>query len=429
MAAVSFYLKTPNGESSSIYMLVTMRNLRYRRSIDMRIDPSRWNPKTQTIREIKGYSSARALNLRIKELRQVAEDLCDELMSKFAMPTADEFWGILFRRLDGVSRKAPITFTEYFDEYTARRARKAPENTVKQYRTTLRLLKEYEAKYRTKLQFADINLRFYQKFQQDMERGGYSDNYFGSIIKCIKVAYREAREVDKLHDLRETERRGFSATNVAAKTIYLSIDELHQIADVEITPEALIAHDPALAQLSKFNISRRVEALDLARKKFLLGAFTALRVSDFNNLQDIHIQGEFFRVTTKKTGAAVVIPIHPVIHKMIDDGFDISTPISEQNINEHIKEVARLAGITQKVEGTKLIDHRAVVGWWDKCDIITTHTARRSAATNMYKAGIPAISIMKITGHTTEKSFMKYIKISAEENAELMARSTFFAAN
>jgi integrase len=85
-----------------------------------------------------------------------------------------------------------------------------------------------------------------------------------------------------------------------------------------------------------------------------------------------------------------------------------------------------MAGITKLVEGTKLIDHRAVVGWWPKCDIITTHTARRSAATNMFKAGIPALSIMKITGHTTEKSFMKYIKITNEENAELMARNKYF---
>ena len=85
-----------------------------------------------------------------------------------------------------------------------------------------------------------------------------------------------------------------------------------------------------------------------------------------------------------------------------------------------------MAGITQMVEGTKYVDHHAVVGFFPKYEMITTHTARRSAATNMFKAGISAISIMKITGHTTEKAFMKYIKITAEENAELMAKSKFF---
>ena len=92
----------------------------------------------------------------------------------------------------------------------------------------------------------------------------------------------------------------------------------------------------------------------------------------------------------------------------------------------HIKEIARYAGITQKVEGSKIVNGRVEVGYWEKCDLVTTHTARRSAATNMYKAGIPSLSIMFITGHKTEKAFLKYIKISQEENAELMAKNPYF---
>ena len=55
-----------------------------------------------------------------------------------------------------------------------------------------------------------------------------------------------------------------------------------------------------------------------------------------------------------------------------------------------------------------------------KYQLLTTHTARRSFATNLYLSGFPSISIMKITGHTTEKSFMKYIKITPTENAKLL---------
>ena len=47
----------------------------------------------------------------------------------------------------------------------------------------------------------------------------------------------------------------------------------------------------------------------------------------------------------------------------------------------------------------------------------------------MYLAGIPSIAIMKITGHKTEKEFMKYIKISEEQNAaELMSHPYFCGA-
>ena len=40
-----------------------------------------------------------------------------------------------------------------------------------------------------------------------------------------------------------------------------------------------------------------------------------------------------------------------------------------------------------------------------KWELITTHTARRSFASNAYLQNVPTISIMKITGHRTEKVF------------------------
>ena len=63
---------------------------------------------------------------------------------------------------------------------------------------------------------------------------------------------------------------------------------------------------------------------------------------------------------------------------------------------------------------------------YKKYELVSTHTARRSGATNMYIAVIPTLAIMKITGHKTEKAFLKYIKISEEENAEMLAKHCFF---
>ena len=61
-----------------------------------------------------------------------------------------------------------------------------------------------------------------------------------------------------------------------------------------------------------------------------------------------------------------------------------------------------------------------------KYELITTHTARRSFATNAYLAGVPTISIMKLTGHKTEQVFMKYISISQKENAASIMGHKFF---
>jgi hypothetical protein len=36
---------------------------------------------------------------------------------------------------------------------------------------------------------------------------------------------------------------------------------------------------------------------------------------------------------------------------------------------------------------------------------------------------------MKITGHTKESTFLKYIKVSAEENADMLKNHPFFGGN
>ena len=54
----------------------------------------------------------------------------------------------------------------------------------------------------------------------------------------------------------------------------------------------------------------------------------------------------------------------------------------------------------------------------EKWNLLTTHTARRSFATNEYLQGTEMEMIKAITGHTTEKSFMKYIKVTPTQHAK-----------
>jgi integrase len=61
-----------------------------------------------------------------------------------------------------------------------------------------------------------------------------------------------------------------------------------------------------------------------------------------------------------------------------------------------------------------------------KYALVSSHTARRTGATNMYLAGVQTFRIMLITGHTTEQSFFKYIRIEREENARVLSEHPFF---
>lgn len=99
---------------------------------------------------------------------------------------------------------------------------------------------------------------------------------------------------------------------------------------------------------------------------------------------------------------------------------------TNNKVNRYIKQVAEKAGINEKVRVTEVKEGKKVDKAVPKHTQIMTHTARRSGATNMFKAGIPAISIMNITGHRTEENFLKYSCIDREENAELMFNNDYF---
>lgn len=95
--------------------------------------------------------------------------------------------------------------------------------------------------------------------------------------------------------------------------------------------------------------------------------------------------------------------------------------ISEQRLNDYIKEICEEAEITEMVEGAKMNPEtkRKEKGIYPKNELISTHTARRSFATNLY-GKIPNYAIMAITGHTKETTFLKYIKITDRENAMML---------
>jgi integrase len=52
--------------------------------------------------------------------------------------------------------------------------------------------------------------------------------------------------------------------------------------------------------------------------------------------------------------------------------------------------------------------------------MVTSHTTRRSFATNLYKSGFQSRGIMAITGHKTEEAFVSYIKVNEEGHAEML---------
>ena len=94
--------------------------------------------------------------------------------------------------------------------------------------------------------------------------------------------------------------------------------------------------------------------------------------------------------------------------------------ISNQKFNHYLKIVCLLAGINNMESKTRTEGGVLKTTVSPKWMLVSSHTGRRSFCTNMYKRGLPTLTIMAISGHTTEKSFLRYIKVTQEEHAQLM---------
>jgi integrase len=163
------------------------------------------------------------------------------------------------------------------------------------------------------------------------------------------------------------------------------------------------------------------------RDRFLIGCFTALRYSDFSKITTQNMIGNKIVVKTRKTGANVIIPVHPVLHEILArNGGEFPALPSIQSFNATLKRICRRAKINDKVLYERTIGLKVVRKHLEKWTLVTSHTARRSAATNMYLSGIPPARIMAATGHATESAFFRYIRIMKEENAKILSEHPFF---
>lgn len=250
------------------------------------------------------------------------------------------------------------------------------------------------------LPFDKINLEFHSKYREFLFDQDKEISTFGAHVKVIKNIMNESI-LDGVNTHKGHLHPGFIKPSYEADTIALSADQLAKLEEVDLSAYPY---------------------LDNARDLFLVGCYSGQRYSDFSNLKIEAIENNFIRVRQIKTGERVTIPVMAKMAALMEK-YEGSLPrsISAPKLNLYIKEAAKLAGLTQSVTVKNSRGGLDGSSTAELYKLITSHTARRTYATLMFKSGVPSLLIMAVTGHKTEASFLTYIRATNEDKAKMMA--------
>lgn len=292
-----------------------------------------------------------------------------------------------------------IKAVEFIRNYSINSKRNTAYKRV--YNNVANKLQLFEKSINTTIFSNNFNYEIAEKFVFFLKNQNLKSNTIRNIISKTFYMFRLMNKRNYKVDF-SFEEIQIKLENVTS--VYLTIEEIYKLYNLKLSKENKII-------------------IDL----FCIGCLTGLRYSDYSKLTSDNLQGNHIIRKTQKTGEQVIIPIHNLVKEIIKkyNGFPLYKK-SQQNFNVRLKYCCKQAKINSKIllEYTK--GNNVIRKIEYKYNLICTHTARRSFATNAYLSGIPTAQIMLITGHKSEMSFFKYIKITKEENAIKLERHPFF---
>jgi len=431
MATINYFVSGKKRKLVPVYCRLSAgREIDLIVSSGLTVDPHTWSNTTQSIKQRIRTDADEKF---VKNLSGLKEHIVNEIRN-YSEEYSKEWLNNVIYKYHNKRAADATTLNEYIDQFikdakSGERKNKNAMNltlgTIKTWKGFQRIFNEYQGVYsderlkqrkennklirpRKLVDFDNINIDFYNNFVKFLSDEGYVKGTIGRFIKELKMFMRKSLD-DKLHNNRDFMHSAFRVFTSETFAVYLTRIELDKIYNIDLSNN----HE-----------------LDIARDAFMVLCETALRISDYRKV-DVSIRKsedgiKLIHLAQSKTGNVIVIPLSARLEAILQKYNNKLPRLLDQYINKRIKIVAKLCGINEVLTWEtekygKKFEKKA-----HKWELISCHTGRRSAASNMYLSGIPSISIMQITGHRSEKSFLLYIRVSQEENARKLATHEYF---
>ena len=402
-------------ENVPIRMRVNFASKRIEFTTGYRIDAAKWDSDKQRVRNgcsNKLKQPASEINASLLGYYTEVQEIFKKFEVEEIMPTPEqikEAFNALHKPIEEVKQRksTPNAFYKAFDEFVRDCGRQNDwtDSTYEKFAA----VKNHLMNFRDGLTFDffdEKGLNDYVTYLRDVKE--MRNSTIGKQLSFLKWFLRWAFKKG-LHQNNAYDSYKPKLKSTQKKIIFLTWEELNKLREFEI---------PATKQ-----------ALDRVRDVFLFQCFTGLRYSDVFNLRRSDIKGDHIEVTTVKTSDSLIIELNnhskAILDKYKDVAFEddkVLPVITNQKMNDYLKELAELAGIDEPVRQTYYRGNERIDEVTPKYALLGTHAGRRTFICNALALGIPPQVVMKWTGHSDYKAMKPYIDIADDIKANAMSK-------
>jgi integrase len=377
-------------------------------NVGYRVDIDKWSTDTQRCKNNTTHGKKKvAANIINREIQRF-EQISDEVFSSFELsaksPAADEFRIEFNVRLGRVSAEKEQTLFDVLDKFMEETGRlnQWTKPSYQKYAALKNHLSDFDKNTSFDSLDRDNLMNFVAFLRDELEMRNTSiENQLLYLRRFLRWAtdnrYNNNLEFQKFSPKLKISDK---------KVIFLDWDELMTVY--------------------KFNIPDKMPGIERVRDVFCFCCFTGLRYSDVANLRRSDVFDAYLSVTTIKTADSLKIELNnhskAILNKYKDMRFenDRALPvISNQKMNDALKELGKLCGLEKPVTITYYRGNRRIDEVMPKYTLLGTHAGRRTFVCNALMLGISPQIVMKWTGHSDYKSMKPYIDVAdkAKENA------------
>ncbi len=407
---IRFNLARKNAKISILLMSLSWKGHRLQLSSGLSIEPKKWDIKNGRVKS--SSNEAMAINTRLNNIRSKILMIYNNAVNNEIDVTKEYIKSKALEIINPpkqVKTTQDISFLNHYEimmsnrkkgiEINNRNGKPFGKGILKTYQTTLNHLKGFEQKQNFRITFDSIDEKFYRNFVRYLlENVDMTNNTVGMHIKNLKTFMKRCVTMEFTANIKFMK---FKVYDENSDTIALTKDELGKI----------IKYDTG-----------KSKKLSKVKDLFLILCFSGLRYSDLKYLtpESIDYSSEMIRIISEKTKVVSHITLHSRLKNILIKYPNGIPKISAQKFNDYMKELAKLAEINTQCQRTRFKGNDRIVETFPKYELISSHTGRRTYITLSLIKNIPTNMIMRTTGHKSEKSFQKYIRLNDRQQNEVI---------